>query len=132
MITNSYQEWQESPVSTTITTHPINEVEFPAVTVCPPRGSNTALNEALEKANNINFTEEKRQELKRISRKIFIEGPSKIYAQQMSELLSPENMKSIAQNKTSLPKLNKYTNTITLKSRELQGIFSTPGFGDSE
>ena len=37
MITNSYKEWQESPVSTTITTNPITELEFPTVTVCPPR-----------------------------------------------------------------------------------------------
>ena len=35
MINNSYKEWQESPVSTTITTHPITELEFPTVTVCP-------------------------------------------------------------------------------------------------
>ena len=42
MINNSYKEWQESPVSTTITTQPITELEFPTVTVCPPRGSNTA------------------------------------------------------------------------------------------
>ena len=28
MITSSYKEWQESPVSTTITTHPITELEF--------------------------------------------------------------------------------------------------------
>ena len=32
MITSSYKEWQESPVSTTITTHPITELEFPTVT----------------------------------------------------------------------------------------------------
>ena len=38
MITSSYKEWQESPVSTTITTHPITELEFSTVTVCPPRG----------------------------------------------------------------------------------------------
>ena len=38
MITGSYKEWQESPVSTTITTHPITELEFPPVTVCPPKG----------------------------------------------------------------------------------------------
>ena len=44
MFNDSYTEWQESPVSTTITTHPITELEFPTVTVCPPRGSNTALN----------------------------------------------------------------------------------------
>ena len=36
IINNSYKEWQESPVSTTITTHPITELEFPTVTVCPP------------------------------------------------------------------------------------------------
>ena len=63
MILNSYEEWQESPVSTTITTHPITELEFPTVTVCPPSGSNTALNHLLEKVKDVNFTEEERQEL---------------------------------------------------------------------
>ena len=52
MIIDSYKEWQESPVSTTITTHPITELEFPTVTVCPPRGSNTALNHPLEKVKD--------------------------------------------------------------------------------
>ena len=58
MIISSYKEWQESPVSTTITTHPITELEFPTVTVCPPRGSNTALNHLLEKVKDVNFTAE--------------------------------------------------------------------------
>ena len=63
MITGSYTEWQESPVSTTITTHPITELDFPTVTVCPPRGSNTALNHLLEKVKHVDFTEEERKEL---------------------------------------------------------------------
>ena len=63
MITSSYKEWQESPVSTTITTHPITELEFPTVTVCPPRGSNTALNHLLEKVKDVNVTKEERQKL---------------------------------------------------------------------
>ena len=29
MIVDSYKEWQESPVSTTITTHPITELVMP-------------------------------------------------------------------------------------------------------
>ena len=66
MISNSYKEWQESPVSTTITTHPITELEFPTVTVCPPWGSNTALNYLLEKVRNVNFTEERREKLSHI------------------------------------------------------------------
>ena len=75
MINSSYEEWQESPVSTTITTHPITELEFPTVTVCPPRGSNTALNHLLEKVKDVNFTKEERQELLDISREVFIEIP---------------------------------------------------------
>ena len=62
MINSSYEEWQESPVSTTITTHPITELEFPTVTVCPPRGSNTALNHLLEKVKDVNFSEVEREE----------------------------------------------------------------------
>ena len=62
MITSSYKEWQESPVSTTITTHPIKELDFPEVTVCPPRGSNTALNHLLEKVKYVNFTSKERKE----------------------------------------------------------------------
>ena len=132
VITGSYNEWQESPVSTTITTHPITKLEFPEVTVCPPRGSDTAVNQALEKIKNVNFTERERQGLVNLSREIFIEIPSKRYSRQMSELLSPENMRSIANNMANMPKLNKHSKTISLESRELQGSFSTPGFGDSD
>ena len=67
MIAGSYKEWQDSPVSTTITTHPITELDFPTVTVCPPRGSNTALNHLLEKIKNVNFTAEEKGKLEGIS-----------------------------------------------------------------
>ena len=70
MITSSYKEWHESPVSTTITTHPIKELDFPEVTVCPPRGSNTALNHLLEKVQDVNFTSKERKELFDISREV--------------------------------------------------------------
>ena len=63
MITDSYKDWQESPVSTTITTHPINELEFPEVTVCPPRESNTLVNQALRKVKNTNLTKVERKKL---------------------------------------------------------------------
>ena len=83
MITSSYKEWQESPVSTTITTHPITELEFPTVTVCPPRGSNTALNHLLGKVKDVNLTEEERQELLDISKEVFLEIPNKRQAKQI-------------------------------------------------
>ena len=103
MITSSYKEWQESPVSTTITTHPITELEFPTVTVCPPRGSNTALNHLLEKVKDVNFTQGERQELLEVSKEVFLEIPNKKYAKQMTELLSFENIRSIANGQTSMP-----------------------------
>ena len=81
MITGSYKEWQESPVSTTITTHPITELEFPPVTVCPSRGSNTILNHLLEKVKSANFSEKEKQELLKISREVFLEIPNQEYAE---------------------------------------------------
>ena len=124
MISSSYKDWQESPVSTTITTHPITELEFPTVTVCPPRGSNTALNHLLEKVKDVNFTKEERQELLDISKEVFIEIPNKKYAKQMTEFLSVENMRSIANEQASMPEVDEQ-GMIILTSSEPQGSFSS-------
>merc|ERR1712223_2230647 len=124
MITSSYKEWQESPVSTTITTHPITELEFPTVTVCPPRGSNTALNHLLEKVKDVNFTKEERQELLDISREVFIEIPNMKYARHMLEFLSVDNMRSIANGQASMPEVDEQ-GMIILRSFEPQGSFSS-------
>ena len=35
MIYESFQSWADSPVKTTIETHPITDFTFPKVTVCP-------------------------------------------------------------------------------------------------
>ena len=131
MITNSYKEWQESPVSTTITTHPITELEFPTVTVCPPRGSNTALNHLLEKVKDVNFSEEERRELLDISNEVFIEMPNKKSAKQIRELLSRENRRSIANGQAGMPEMDG-EGKITIKSYELEGNFQTPGFRDAQ
>ena len=131
MITNSYKEWQESPVSTTITTHPINELDFPTVTVCPPRGSNTALNHLLEKVKDVNFTQREKKELLKISREVFIEIPNKNHAQKMTDLLSVENIRSIANGRASMPDMDEQ-GLITIRSSEPEGTFKTPCFGDSD
>ena len=129
MITNSYKEWQDTPVSTTITTHLIEELDFPSVTVCPPKGSNTAVNHVLQKVQDVNFTEHEREKLLKICWKVFVDIPNKKQPRQMVELLTSENMKSILENQTSLPEKDG-SNVITLKSKEREGRFRTPGFGD--
>ena len=52
LINDSFSEWLDSPIGTTISTHPIGSLDFPTVTVCPPKGSITALNYDLMKADN--------------------------------------------------------------------------------
>ena len=129
MITNSYNEWQTSPVSTTITTHPISYLKFPTVTVCPPKGRNTALNHVLRNVKNDSLIDIDKPKLKDIARKVFVEIPNKTHANRMKELLSKENMKSILDEEMSFPQIDE-NNKVTLKFQEGQGRFKTPGFGD--
>ena len=43
LIVRNLSAWQQSPISTTISTRPIREVEFPSVIVCPPPKTFTGL-----------------------------------------------------------------------------------------
>ena len=124
MITSSYKDWEESPVSTTITTHPITELEFPTVTVCPPRGSNTALNHLLRVVKDLNFTEQERQQLLGISQEVFIEIPNEEYTKPMTKILSTKNMRSIAIGQASMPERDT-KGMITVRSFESKGSFSS-------
>ena len=63
MISESFSSWSISPISTTIDTRPITDLNFPTVTVCPPRNSFTSLNPDLVRARDIKFDEEKRKKL---------------------------------------------------------------------
>ena len=125
MITSSYKEWQESPVSTTITTHPITELQFPTVTVCPPRGSNTALNHLLEKVKHVNFTAQERENIFDISQEVFVRIPNKKHAEQMVGLLNTEDMRGILNNQGSLPEIDQ-ENKITIRFEQVLGSFRTP------
>ena len=60
LIRDSIIAWDESPISTNIETLPISEVMFPKVTICPPEGSNTALNYDIMMAQNKTFNQDSR------------------------------------------------------------------------
>ena len=55
LIKTSFKAWQDNPVTTTIETRPITEVQFPLITVCPPRGTYTNLNYDLEETKKLNI-----------------------------------------------------------------------------
>ena len=63
MISESFSAWATSPVSTTIETLSISELDFPNVTVCPPMNSFTSLLPDLVMARNMTLDEEARKEI---------------------------------------------------------------------
>ena len=63
LIQQSFSSWAVSPVSTTIETLPITDLDLPNVTVCPPRNTFTSLNPDLVMARNIDLDQDKRKEL---------------------------------------------------------------------
>ena len=63
MIQQSFSSWADSPISTTIETRPITEIDFPNVTVCPPRNSFTSLIPDLVSSRKMMFDDQKRLEL---------------------------------------------------------------------
>ena len=44
LINDSYEDWEASPIATSTSIQPIADLDFPTITVCPQKGSNTALN----------------------------------------------------------------------------------------
>ena len=77
LIGKSYKEWQDSPIATSITTYPIKDLDFPIVTVCPPKDSNTALYHDLVKAGNGTLSDKQRTSLRESAYKIFMEKTHK-------------------------------------------------------
>ena len=92
LISKSYKDWQENPIATSITTHPIADLEFPVVTVCPPRHTSTALYHDLVKAGNGTLSDENRKTLRKAAYEIFIEQTHKEYTKTMLALSNRGNV----------------------------------------
>ena len=61
----SFQNWEDSPIKTTIETRPMTDgLTFPKVTVCPPTHTYTDLNYDLMMVENITLENKTRNELK--------------------------------------------------------------------
>ena len=85
LITKSYKAWQETPISSSITTYPISFINFPTITVCPPQDSNTAINEDLLRLGKIPYDEKQREFLTNKAKTIFIEQAIINYADTIIE-----------------------------------------------
>ena len=101
-INSSYEDWQATPIATSISTHLISELEFPTVTVCPPENSNTALNYDLVRAQNITLTERDRESLVNATKHFLIDKPSQDFVHLARPLLNEENILDMFEKKNNL------------------------------
>ena len=70
LIFESFREWEEFPFSTSEETVTIDRIDFPTVTVCPPKGSHTALNLDLK---NSALSNEMRQNLTKFANETVVD-----------------------------------------------------------
>ena len=129
LITKSYKEWQKNPIATSITTHPIDDLDFPVVTICPPKDSNTALYHDLVKAGNGTLSDRDKPTLKEAAFRIFMEETHKEYVKKMFPTSNMGNMDQVLQGFHSLPKHYNQENGFEIKMWNLNGTITTPWFG---
>ena len=130
LIGKSYHEWKQSPIATSITTHPIDDLDFPVVTVCPPKDSNTALYHDLVKAGNGTLSDKERKILKESANEIFRTSTHKMYALEMLATSNIKNLDQVYQGYHTLPKPFKHENGFEMKMWNRNGTITTPRYGE--
>ena len=131
LIKGSYDKWQLSPIETTITTHPLDDLDFPRVTVCPPKGSNTALNYDLMRADNNSFSKETRRNLKYFVWKSFMVDQHMDYIEEMLALVTPSNIQSMYDGYQSVPEPYGSSKGFQITFETADGMLKTPRFGEA-
>ena len=128
LIGKSYKEWQDNPIATSITTHPIDDLDFPKVTICPPKNSNTALFHDLVKAGNATLSDERKITLRKAAYNIFIEQTHYEYVKNMLATSHMGNMDQVLKGFHSLPTPFNHANGLKVKMWNLNGTITTPMF----
>ena len=126
-IHDAYPESLTQPVSSSTSTHPIGEFDFPLVTVVPPKDSYTALNYDLMTADNDSLTEENREILKTNATAIFVEQD---YSEFLKEFLSISNAKQVYYGFQKIIKLS-FESGLEMVVWNNSGSVQTPWFGES-
>ena len=102
LIHNSFVDWANHPTSSDISTHPISSLQFPNVTVCPPKGTNTALNYDLARLNNT-FKPSDQEKIENEIKAIFTENDRRKYVNDLMRVTNSENLKNIYDGFQTMP-----------------------------
>ena len=128
LINNSYSDWRETPVATSITTRPVQELDFPKVTVCPPHGANTALNMDLVRLQKITITEEEKADLINMTEEVFLLGPHKEYQELALAAINPENYRQVLDGFQTYPESYNMIG-LEILTNGIQGQLHSPFWG---
>ena len=130
LIYESYVDFQNSPVVTSITTQHIKDLDFPTVTVCPPKDSNTALNYDLMRARNMTLSTEERESLRAKLYEIFNPVPlHEEYIRLMKAAANLGNLQAIYDGYQSVPRPTEHAGLKVLMWN-IEGSIKTPWYGD--
>ena len=130
LIGKSYMDWMESPVATSISTHLIESLDFPKVTVCPPHGSSTALYHDLVKHKNHTLVESERQSLNKLAYATFMEDSHRDHMRYMVAAANPENVENVHIGFHSFPKPYG-ENGLEMRMWTNNGSVRTPWYGET-
>ena len=100
------------------------------VVICPPKGSNTALNHDLEKVENASLTGDLKEELVAAALKIFLVGPHKEYVKTMTAMVNPRNLIDVYLGFQSFPLYQTLTGW-KVNSSAFEGKIQSPWFGEN-
>ena len=103
LINNSFRDWSDHPFSSVISTYSIKSLKFPNVTVCPPKGTNTALNHDLVNLKT-SFTSSEKELLNNELNTIFFGNDNKRYARTLSGISNKKNLREIYDGFQTIPK----------------------------
>lgn len=129
LIHQSFSSWANSPVSTTIETLPITDIDFPNVTVCPPRNSFTSLNPDLAMSGELELDEKQRKELAEyVSEAAFVSNYNANFLKFIAYKKERYINWYLGISKLTLPYEENIFKKYDLETSDLTGTISTPYF----
>ena len=133
LIAQCFQSWEESPVSTTIETRSISDLEFPGVVVCPAKNSFTTLNPDLIRADKNSWDENMTGKLQELLIKATFDSDVENKYKAMTSFLEKDKFFSWYKGESlrNFPDVIDATWKFSAKTSAASGKFSTPYFGET-
>ena len=129
LIQQSFSSWDENPVSTTIESRSISDLEFPGVVVCPAKNSFTTLNPDLIRADKNSWDENKKQRLEEIIIDATYDLNVEDKYEAMTKFFEKDRFFNWYKGESELEFPHDY-NKFSTNTAAVSGKFSTPYFGE--